>query len=375
MVDDYRNFVAEVKRNIRIADIVSQRVSLKRSGRDFIGLCPFHNEKTPSFRVNQKDSYYKCFGCGAGGDAINFLMELDGLSFKEAVDQIGGFYGLSDAPALQKKIPPKPKQDSRPAEDIDRNRQRINGARQTLKECQPAKGTFVEEYLKARSIDPERLPPKVFEQLRFHPRLTYYASKGGKTVKMGRFPAMVAPMQNSKGEIVAVHMTYLNGDSAQPGKVRLQDPEDSERSLPAKKMRGLTWGAAIRLGPAQFYMQFSEGIENGLAALMLHPTASVWVAGSLNNLAGAGWGQGDPHPKRTDMRLPSIYPDLTRHGLLPPPQCGSAIIVADNDSKDPLSNEALVKRAEQRFSKMGFFAEVLWPPEGQDLNDVLMGAA
>src|SRR6185437_11303638 len=69
---------------------------LKRSGASgrWIGLCPFHQEKTPSFSVNQTRQFYKCFGCGKGGDALNFVMEIDGLTFPEALKQLADRNGI-----------------------------------------------------------------------------------------------------------------------------------------------------------------------------------------------------------------------------------------------------------------------------------------
>ena len=71
-----------VKEKLDIVDIVGDRVRLRRAGRDFVGLCPFHNEKTPSFHVSQERQNYHCFGCGKGGDVFTFVMETEGLDFR-----------------------------------------------------------------------------------------------------------------------------------------------------------------------------------------------------------------------------------------------------------------------------------------------------
>lgn len=77
-----------------IEEVVGDYVRLKRRGSTFTGLCPFHNEKTPSFSVNAKDNYYHCFGCGKGGSPANFLMEIDGLSFPEAIRTLASRYNI-----------------------------------------------------------------------------------------------------------------------------------------------------------------------------------------------------------------------------------------------------------------------------------------
>ncbi|MGB3533439.1 MAG: DNA primase [Microcoleaceae cyanobacterium] len=77
--------IEEVKQRADIYEVVSERVVLKRRGKDFVGLCPFHEEKTPSFTVSSAKQMYYCFGCGAGGNGIKFLMELNKQSFAEVV--------------------------------------------------------------------------------------------------------------------------------------------------------------------------------------------------------------------------------------------------------------------------------------------------
>ncbi len=77
--------IEDVKQRADIYDLVSERVVLKRRGKDFVGLCPFHEEKTPSFTVSSSKQMYYCFGCGAGGNSIKFLMELDQRAFSDVV--------------------------------------------------------------------------------------------------------------------------------------------------------------------------------------------------------------------------------------------------------------------------------------------------
>jgi len=86
--------VEEVKRKTDIVGVVSQYVSLKKMGRHHKGLCPFHSEKTPSFMVNEEMGLYKCFGCGAGGDVIKFLMEIEGIDFREALERLAEKVGV-----------------------------------------------------------------------------------------------------------------------------------------------------------------------------------------------------------------------------------------------------------------------------------------
>lgn len=84
---------------VRIEEVVGDFVTLKRRGTNLIGLCPFHNEKTPSFIVSPAKGIYKCFGCGKGGDAVSFLMEHDQLTYPEALKALARKYGITIAEA------------------------------------------------------------------------------------------------------------------------------------------------------------------------------------------------------------------------------------------------------------------------------------
>jgi len=90
------DFARQLKSSIDIVDVVGERVRLKRSGNtpNWTGLCPFHTEKTPSFNVNSKIQRYKCFGCGESGDVIKFVMEMDGVTFLEAITALAERYGI-----------------------------------------------------------------------------------------------------------------------------------------------------------------------------------------------------------------------------------------------------------------------------------------
>lgn len=86
--------VAEIKNKIDIVELVGERVNLKKAGRHFKGLCPFHSEKSPSFIVSPERQSYKCFGCGEAGDAISFLQKYDGMSFLEALELLAKRVGV-----------------------------------------------------------------------------------------------------------------------------------------------------------------------------------------------------------------------------------------------------------------------------------------
>ena len=94
MEGDLQKFIEELRSRVSVADVVAERVKLTRKGREYIGLCPFHNEKTPSFTVNEAKGFYHCFGCGAHGDIIKFEMEANNLPFMDALEKLSHKAGI-----------------------------------------------------------------------------------------------------------------------------------------------------------------------------------------------------------------------------------------------------------------------------------------
>ena len=90
----YDNFTDDLKAQLNIVDIIGREVKLKKSGSNYMGLCPFHNEKTPSFSVNEGKQFYHCFGCGRSGDVIGFVQEYYKLPFVEAVEKLATENGI-----------------------------------------------------------------------------------------------------------------------------------------------------------------------------------------------------------------------------------------------------------------------------------------
>ncbi|GAB3030891.1 DNA primase [Bowmanella dokdonensis] len=89
-----RDFIDDLLARTDIVELVDSRVRLKKAGRNYQACCPFHNEKSPSFTVSQDKQFYHCFGCGAHGNAISFLMEYDRLEFPEAIEELARYQGL-----------------------------------------------------------------------------------------------------------------------------------------------------------------------------------------------------------------------------------------------------------------------------------------
>jgi len=104
-----QHFIDELLNRVDIVDVIDSRVPLRKAGRDYQARCPFHEEKTPSFTVSQNKQFYHCFGCGAHGSAIGFLMEYEHMDFIEAVKELAQRSGMQ-LPAMEQESPGKRQQ-------------------------------------------------------------------------------------------------------------------------------------------------------------------------------------------------------------------------------------------------------------------------
>ncbi len=89
-----QSFIDDLINRLDIVDVVSSRVQLKKTGKNYSACCPFHKEKTPSFTVSPDKQFYYCFGCGAGGNALGFVMDHDNLDFPQAVEELARAAGM-----------------------------------------------------------------------------------------------------------------------------------------------------------------------------------------------------------------------------------------------------------------------------------------
>lgn len=159
-------FLDQLRLRVALSQLIGRRVRLAKRGREFIGLCPFHNEKTPSFTVNEEKGFFHCFGCGAHGDAIGFLMQAESLGFPEAVERLAAEAGLAVPVATPR----------------DRERARV---RATLIEVMEAACAWFERQL--------RLPAG-------RPGLDYLHGRGLDDATVRRFRLGFAPAARPGGE-------------------------------------------------------------------------------------------------------------------------------------------------------------------------------
>jgi hypothetical protein len=234
--------IAQAK-SANLAAVIGQTVRLHREGKLFAGRCPFHGEKTPSFYVYPKDQHYHCFGCGAHGDAVDFVRETRQLSFPEAVAWLSGQDLARFTPAARPAASP-------------RDNRNIGFAEKIWREAAQPEGTLVEDYLRSRRLT---LPEEPV--LRFHPECP-----NGKDL----MPAMVALMTDPvTGAPRGIHRTFLAPDGSEHrGKMMLG---------PAGVIRlceRITNGLGI-----------AEGIETALAVAQRVGWGPVWATGSAGGIA------------------------------------------------------------------------------------------
>jgi DNA primase len=143
-------FLDELRSRLPLADVVGRRVKLQKRGRDFVGLCPFHNEKTPSFTVNEEKGFFHCFGCGAHGDAMTFVMRAEGSSFPEAVERLANEAGL-----------PVPQPDPEAREKAERQSTLLGAMEAAAKffeaELKGGRGRGARDYLENRALTEETI--------------------------------------------------------------------------------------------------------------------------------------------------------------------------------------------------------------------------
>ncbi len=146
----FDDIVREVKDQVDIVTVVSRYVNLKKRGKNYIGLCPFHSEKTPSFTVSPDKDFYHCFGCGKGGDVLGFVMEMEGIDFSGALRMLAEEVGV--------KIPERSFKRTRksPYEDLyEINRVAMEFYNRILMESEEGAGALA--YLEERGIDRETI--------------------------------------------------------------------------------------------------------------------------------------------------------------------------------------------------------------------------
>lgn len=141
-------FLDRLRQHFRLSEVIGRYLSLRKAGREFHALCPFHNEKTPSFTINDEKAFYHCFGCGAHGDVISFIKDKEGISWNQAVESLARDAGL-ELPRVTPQMREKMHQNETLYQILEKT---SNWFSQRLS---LAGGTEAREYLKRRSLSAE----------------------------------------------------------------------------------------------------------------------------------------------------------------------------------------------------------------------------
>ena len=241
------NKIEEIKSRVDIVELASEYLTLKKAGRNFIGLCPFHQEKTPSFTVNRDKQIFYCFGCGEGGNVITFLMKIADKTFPEAIKDLAEKTGVVLLPMPSGKEGRQ--KDSLKESIINLN---LRAAQHFSRNLSSPAGKVAREYLQNRSISEETI--KQF-RLGFVPdtwrSLTDYIESSGSSLKLAEQAGLVIagkegnyydrfrgriifPIENIFGEIVA-----FGGRVMEKGEPKYLNSPESPVYIKGKNLYGL----------------------------------------------------------------------------------------------------------------------------------------
>lgn len=244
-------FDLDAIRSTPIVEVISQRIPLQKRGQTYCTCCPFHTDRTPSLYVYPDTNRYWCFGCGAKGNPIDFVMEYDGVDFRGAAERVGGCQTPSGHLGSVSKVP--------------KGRGNSGAAQKLWQNAGPIRGTIAERYLANRGLYPEEFPSE--PPLRFarilHPETRRY------------HPAMLSSLTDLDGNLTGIQRTFLTDDGHKLAGAK------------AKLSLGAIRGNATKLGNGTNSLIICEGLEDGLSVwVKAPPDTAVWVAAGASNICG-----------------------------------------------------------------------------------------
>ncbi len=344
-------------------EVVSAHVRLRPAGRNFIGLCPFHQEKTPSFNVNRERQIYHCFGCHKGGDVISFLMDFEGASFSEAIRDLAGRAGI-DVPSEFWRAP---RQDADADARRDRWRRAIDAAdaffRATLRD-DPA-GAPAREYLVSRGVSADvaerfglGFAPPAWDRLCAHLSGGRHSLADAETMGLvvarqggdgwyDRFRGrLVFPVHDMRGAVVAFSGRVLPG----------LESEGTRDGVEAAKYINSPETPLYRKGRSFLgLVQARQAIRRSASVVLVEGNfdlVAVHALGRENVLAPLG-----------TALTPEQAAILRRMGV------ESVTLLLDPDD----AGRAAARRAFPVLASVGLGVRWAAPPEGRDPGDLLPG--
>lgn len=313
---EFRRAVDALKSSLLISGVVGQAVKLQRSGREWKGLCPFHQERTPSFTVVDAHERAYCFGCGWQGDVLQFVMSMQSCGFREAFNRLSN-----------DDLPKWTPQDRAKAQAEDRLERLADEqlARRWFAEASPVAGSPGATYLEHRAITVE-----VPDTVRFGHIPSW---RNRETGEWGRKrPALICGAQDATGAIVGIQRIFFRDDDPASGRA------DCKLSF------GSVRGAALRLGPAETTIILAEGPEDGLSLMQEGPGHPVWVPFGTGNMPAVVF----------------------------PPEVRRVIVAGQNNT----AGRVAVEKAALALIDQGLEVGRAWPaPQFDDWNDQLRSLA
>ncbi|MDB5733181.1 MAG: hypothetical protein JWQ03_3076 [Variovorax sp.] len=317
---DFRRIVDEIKAQHNISDLVGRSRKLHRAGKEVVALCAFHPERSPSMRINDAKGTYHCFGCGASGDAVRYVMQTEGLGFIDSLKWLGA----ADLPIVD------PASRARAAEEDAAERAAAVASARAVWDCavDPA-GTAADVYARSRGIT-TALPPSI----RFATTPAWYDKETGEAGP--DLPALIGAVTRGD-ELVAVQRIFLSRGGR--AKANMKKP---------KLSLGRVKGGALKLDGScptiadASEIIITEGPEDGLSLAQEMPDRRVWVALGT-----------------------ALMPEVQY-----PPDVRSIVIAGQND--DAGRHAAL--QAADALIQRGFKVRTMYPdPAFKDWNDQLRG--
>jgi DNA primase len=272
-------FLDELRARVPVSAVVGRRVRLTKAGREWKGLSPFTNERTPSFFVNDHKGFFHDFSSGRHGDAITFVMEIEGVDFRQAVDHVAAIAGmaaeLEDVPPTPRPAAPPPRQPT--SEELSEKADRLRLARQLWTRSLPAEKSIAQNYLRARGYQ-GCIPATV----RYLPRNGVHPpaliAAYGRATEVIRESAEPGELIIADEAVVGVHLIDLRAD----GSDRLRD-----EGAKHKRTIGKDITMPIVLAPPNdgLALDIAEGVEDALNA---HQASGrgAWAAGGAGRLPG-----------------------------------------------------------------------------------------
>jgi len=311
---EFRRIVADAKGRHNLSDVIGRATRLRKSGGELVGLCIFHEERSPSLCVNDAKGVYLCRGCGATGDIVAAVMHVEKLGFADALRWLGA----ADLPQADSNA--RVKAIVRDEADKDA---KVDAAAYIWARAVPVTGTPAEAYLRSRSI--VTWPDAAVRFARTWAWCDFDTGQTGPDL-----PALLVLVTDAGGEFAGIQRIFLTEVG------RKADMRAPKRSL------GRVRGGAVRLGPAAREVVLCEGPEDGLSLAQELPDASVWVV------------------LGTAMMPEVAYPAKVR----------SIVLAGQNDEPGRVA----IEKAAKGLAERGFAVRTMWPDARfKDWNDQLRG--